>query len=111
VKNLRFKCRTYPNINHHPDFEIVEKGEENMFVVIVGGRSGTILTDPVDYEHFVEGHLYIKAKDDQVIQNFLDLQPELKEIANVTSRIRNCGLPKVVDAYTRRYGRPNVLDV
>jgi len=111
VKNLRFKHRTYPNIKHHPDFEIVEKGEENMFVVIAGGRSGTILTDPEDYDHFLEGHLYVRAKDDRVIQNFLDLQTELKEIANVTSRIRNCGLPKVVDAYTRRYGRPNVLDV
>ena len=108
---MRFKERTYPNIKHHPDFEIVEKGEENMFVVIMGGRSGTILTDPADYDHFLEGHLYVKAKDEGVIQNFLDLQAELKEIANVTSRIRNCGLPKVVDAYTRRYGRPNVLDV
>jgi hypothetical protein len=111
VKNLRFHERTYPNIKYHPDFEIVRKGEENMFIVIIGGRSGTVLTDPDDYNHFVEGHLYIRAESDRVIQNFIDLQPELKDIANVTSRIRNCGLTKIVDAYTRRYGRPNSLDV
>ena len=108
---MRFKERTYLNIRHHPDFEIVEKGEENMFIVVVGWRSGTILTDPADYDHFLKKHLYVKAKDDQVIQNFLDLQSELKEIANVSTRVRVCSLPKVVDAYTRRYGRPNVLDV
>ena len=111
MKNQRRKAREYSALRYHPDFEIVEKGEENMFLVIMGGRSGTVLTDPEDYDHFVEGHLYIKAKNERVIQNFIDLQPELKEIANITSRIRNCGLPKVVDAYTRRYGRPNSLDV
>ena len=112
MKNLRFKERTYPNIKHHPDFEIVEKGEENLFIVAFGWRSGTIMTDPAEYDHFVtDGHLFIKTKNEDVIQNFLDLEVELNDIADITSRIRNCGLPKVVDAYTRRYGRPNVLDV
>ena len=109
MKNLRYTERTYPNIKDHPDFEVVKKGHENLFIVIAGGRSGTVLTDPAEYEHFFRGHLYIKAESDTVIQNFIDLQTELKEIANVTSRIRNCGLPKVVDAYTRRYGRPSTL--
>ena len=111
MKNQRRKEREYSALKYHPDFEIVEKGEENLFLVAAGGRSGTVLTDPDDYDHFVTGHLYIKAKNDQVIQNFIDLQPELKAIANITSRIRNCGLPKVVDAYSRKYGRPNSLEI
>ena len=111
VKDLREQERSYSRLSYHPDFDVVGRGEENLFIVSQGARSGTVLTNPEDYNHFTDAHIFIRTRHDGVVQNFIDLQTELKEIANVTARVRGCGLAKVVDAYTRRYGRPNSLEV
>jgi len=110
MKNMRRSEKEYYHIKDHPDFRIVEKGEEDVFIVAIGARSGTVMTDPMDYDHFTpEHHIFLKANDQQVIQNLLSLQEELQEIANVTARVRGCGLYRIIDTYTNKYGRRNRL--
>ena len=109
MKNLRHKERTWSSIRHHPDFEEVSKGEENVFIVTVGWNSGTVHTDIKEYDHYSDIHLFLKARDDGAIQNFVALQDELQRLANETMRVRSCGLPQIIDAYVRVYGRPELL--
>ena len=109
MKNLRLKEKTWRNIKHHPDFDEVSKGDENVFIVTVGWNSGTVHTDIKNYDHYSNIHLFLKAKNTAVVENIVGLQDELQELANVTMRVRSCGLPQIIDAYDRMYGRPNVL--
>ena len=101
----------YVRINHHPDFEVVVRGEEDIFIIADGHRSGTVFTDPEDYEHMIDGHIFIRTKDEEVLQRLVSMEEDLKRIGDYYSRVRHCHLVDVIDAYTRRYGRPNVLDV
>ena len=109
MNNQRKFEKVYGNEKSHPDFDIVTKGDENVFIVSQGARSGTVFTDPELYDHFTDAHLFIRAKDDTVIRNIQSLQPELKRRANITARIRGCGLHQFIDAYENKYGRTTPL--
>ena len=109
MKNIRRQSKGYRTLKTHPDFDVVTKGDENVFIVSQGARSGTVFTDPELYDHFTDAHLFIRAKDDTVISNIQSLQPELQRRANVTARIRNCGLHQFIDAYENKYGRTTPL--
>ena len=109
MKNLRLKEGTLGRNKGHPDFMRVQKGEENVFVVTAGQRSGDVHTELSKYDHYSDWHIFIKAKDETVIQNLVSLETELHRIANVTSRIRHVGFRQIVDAYERSYGRPEIL--
>ena len=101
----------FVRIYNHPDFDVVERGEENLFIISDGHRSGTIFTDPKDYDHLTDDHLFIRTKNKDVLDRFLSIEEELKELGNYYSRVRHCHLVDVVHVYTRKYGRPNSLEI
>ena len=109
MKNLRLQGRTWTRLRHHPDFEVVQKGKENLFIVTNGYRSGDVHTDISKYDHYADFHLFIKAKDSVVIDKIVSLQEELREMSNVTSRVRSVTLCQIIDLYEKNYGRPEVL--
>ena len=109
MKNLRVKKALQKPMTH-PDFEFVNPGEENLFIVRCGGRSGRVFTDYKHYRHYTVGmHYYIRASED-VINNFIKLESELLRIADSeTTRVRGVPTGRLVRAYISAYGSPELL--
>jgi hypothetical protein len=109
VKNLRI-FRKDPIINHHPDFEIVDPGRENVFIVGFGGRSGRVFTDKADYASMKEGGgVYILAPNEQIIENIKSLEKDLYALAEGYARMKHCYTHDVVRIYTKKYGRKGLF--
>ena len=109
MKNLRVKKALQKPMTH-PDFEFVNPGEENLFIVRCGGRSGRVFTEYKHYRHYTVGmHYYIRASED-VINNFIKLESELLRIADSeTTRVRGVPTGRLVRAYISAYGTPELL--
>ena len=109
MKNLRVKKALQKPMTH-PDFEFVNPGEENLFIVRCGGRSGRVFTEYKHYRHYTVGmHYYIRASED-VINNFIKLESELLRIADSeTTRVRGVPTGRLVRAYVSAYGTPDLL--
>ena len=109
MKNLRVKKALQKPMTH-PDFEFVNPGEENLFIVRCGGRSGRVFTEYKHYRHYTVGmHYYIRASED-VINNFIKLESELLRIADSeTTRVRGVPTGRLVLAYVSAYGTPELL--
>jgi hypothetical protein len=108
MKNLRIKEKKEKVVTH-PDFEVVPRGHEDVMIVTWGGKSGTVYTNPSDYEQYEDYHIFLKAYGDKVIQRLKDLEPTLRDGANDFTRARNCYLADVVDAYVEAHGRPEII--
>jgi hypothetical protein len=109
MKNLRIE-KSISKPMTHPDFDFVKPGEENLFIVAAGGRSGRVFTDYKHYRHYTVGmHHYIRASQD-VIDNFIKLESELLRIADSeTTRVRGVPTGRLVRAYISAYGSPELL--
>ena len=108
MKNMRIREGKI-KIETHPDFEVVPRGQEDVMIVTWGGKSGTVYTDPKDYENYQDYHIFLKVYGSKVVQNLVNLEPTLREGAQEFARARNCYLSDVVDAYVDQYGRPEIL--
>jgi len=110
MKNLRHTSKEWNGIQTHPDFDIVEPGEENALVVGFGGRAGRVLTDKNDYSGMKPGHagVYILATD-EVLEKIKQMEPELLSIANRFARMKHCYQSDVIGVYDKKYGRPDML--
>ena len=94
----------------HPDFEFVDPGKENLFIVRCGGRSGRVFTEYKHYRHYTVGmHFYIRASQD-VVEKFIKLESELLRIADSeTTRVRGVPTGRLIRAYVSAYGNPELL--
>ena len=110
MKNLRRTSKEWNGILSHPDFDIVEAGEENVLVVGFGGRAGRVFTNREDYSSMKEGGagVYILASD-EVRKKIEDMEPELLEVANRFARMKHCYQSDVIGVYDKKYGRPDIL--
>ena len=110
MRNLREKKSALHKNLIHPDFEFVEPGEENLFIVRMGGRSGKVLTDKKEYEHYIVANHHCIYASEEVIKNFIKLEPELIRISSEEySRTRNMVTGRLIQAYINQYGNPEVL--
>lgn len=109
MKNLRI-LKKEPIITSHPDFEIVSPGEENVFVVGFGGRSGKVYTDKNDYANMKPGGgVYIHAPSDEIIENLKSIEADLFSLAERFARMKHCYLHDVIRVYESKFGRPEIL--
>jgi len=109
MMNLRIRAKDII-INDHPDFEIVSPGNENVFVVGFGGRSGKVFTDKKDYDHMKDGGgVYILAPNEEIVENLKSIEPELYALAESYARMKHCYRHDVIRVYTERYGRKDPL--
>ena len=108
MKNLRIKEKK-TKIDTHPDFEVVPRGQEDVMIVTWGGKSGTVYTDPKDYEKYEDYHIFLKAHGDDVVNRLKSIESILREGASEFVRARNCYLSDVVEAYEGEYGRPELI--
>ena len=109
MKNLRVYSKE-SIINHHPDFEIVNPGQENVFVVGFGGRSGRVFTDKKDYANMKEGGgVYILAPNEEIVENLKSIENDLYTTAESYARMKHCYLHDVIRLYSEKYGRKNLL--
>jgi hypothetical protein len=92
---------------YHPDFDFVEEGEEDLMIVAIYGKSGQVCLTKDEYGKVTgDFGLYVKCRDEQVIQNIKDLESTLRQHAqdNYTV-ILHCTEKTVVDYYEKAYGR------
>ena len=110
MMNLRRTSKEWSGILSHPDFDIVEAGEENGLLVGFGGRAGRVFTNREDYSSMKEGGagVYILASD-EVRKKIEDMEPELLEVANRFARMKHCYQSDVIGVYDKKYGRPDIL--
>lgn len=108
MKNLRVFEKDI-KIETHPDFEFVNRGQENVMIVTWGGSSGKVYTNPEDYAHYMDYHMFISA-DETVTQNLVSIEPELLLAAGSYARAKNCYRSDVVREYSIKFGRQEILD-
>ena len=85
--NLREKIQTFTT---HPDFEFVSESEANLCIGRVGGGpSGKVFTEWENRSS--NSHYFIRAKNDEVIENLTQLQQEFVSLAREQSN----GLPSL----------------
>ena len=109
MKNLRVFEKDL-KIETHPDFEFVTRGSEDVMIVTWGGSSGRVYTNPEDYAHYMDYHLFIRATNEKVVENLVSIEPELLEAAGTYVRAKNCYRSDVVREYTTKFGRVEVMD-
>lgn len=108
MKNLRIREKK-SKIDTHPDFEAVSRGQEDVMIVTWGGKSGTVFTDPKDYDKYEDYHIFLKVHGDDVVDRLKSIESTLKQGAAEFVRARNCYLSDVVEAYEGEYGRPEII--
>ena len=109
MNNLRLKKELRKTMRH-PDFEFVKAGEENLLIVKMGGKSGSVFTDKKDYEHYIVGNHHCIYASEEVIENFINLEPELIRIASDQyTKTRNMVTGSLIRAYISAYGTPDIL--
>lgn len=110
MNNMRLTSKEWNGIETHPDFEIVEPGEENVLVVGFGGRAGRVLTDKKEYSRMKPGcaGVYIRATE-EILERIQQMEPELLSVSNRYSRMKHCYQVDVIGVYDKKYGRPNLL--
>ena len=110
--NLRIHSKGPPVPSSHPDFDFVKPGEENVFMVGLGCRSGIVFTQSSDYEHFSREaglHRYIKCVDEETIKRFHQMQKNLIEKIDFrsTARLLSCTGKDIVETYMEHYPERN----
>ena len=113
MKDLRQNNSPSTNLKSHPDFDFVKPGHENLFMVGLGGRSGTVFTDIKDYGHyssFAGLHNYILCHEEETIERIKSLQKTLKETAHFrsTARLLSCNRTDIIRVYDEHYPERNV---
>ena len=111
MKNLRVK-RKSPLEYHHPDFDIVSPGNENVFVVGFGGRSGKVFTDKSEYIKMKDdgnAGTYIYASSKEIIEKLKSIEPDLMQIGEQYARMKHCYQHDVVRVYESKFGRRCLL--
>ena len=109
MKNLRVYSKDVI-INDHPDFDIVPPGQENVFVVGFGGRSGKVFTDKADYANMKEGGgVYILAPNEEIIENLKSIEPDLYSLAESYARMKHCYRHDVIRVYSKKFGRRSLI--
>ena len=109
MKNLRIEKALQKPMTH-PDFEFVDPGEENLFIVRMGGGSGKVMTDKKDYQHYIVANHHCIYASEKVIKNFINLEEELIRISREEySRTRNMVTGRLIRAYVSAYGTPELL--
>ena len=104
MKNLRQKPRIR-KVKSHPDFEFVEPGKENLFIVRMGD-AGRVYSDRKDYGHYTTvkgGHHFIYCHDEETIDRMKKIENLLMESGHSDSTIRNCHRSVVLRIYTETY--------
>ena len=106
--NLRIHEKN-TKIETHPDFEFVNRGQEDVMIVTWGGSSGKVYTNPEDYAHYMDYHMFISASE-RVVQNLVSIEPKLLLAAGSYARAKNCYRADVVREYSNKFGRVEILD-
>ena len=91
----RLKIKT---LTTHPDFEFVKKGDSEVNVFVMrSGNAGKVLTE--GYEDYEWSHYFIKAKDQQVIDNLLAIESELIELGKITNGMGKVSKHEIITTY------------
>ena len=103
MDNLRHKRKTGFVPASHSDFEFVSPGQENIFMVALGCKSGLVFDNPKDYEHFSRDrklHHFIQCDEDTVIR-IKGLESVLRERIDFrsTARLLNCTRKDIIETY------------
>jgi hypothetical protein len=99
----------------HPDFEFVKKGDSDVNVFVMrSGNAGRVLTE--GYEDYEWSHYFIKAKDQQVIDNLLAIESELIELGKVTNGMGKLSKHELITTYMSHFGQsilgsPRLIDL
>ena len=112
MKNLRLHEKVRGRMNHHPDFEFVTAGNENVFI---GGwglpAAGQVHLEPKDYERYstIADHLFVYCHEEETRHRLKSLEPELRELVIGNDPVKmgkaRCNKWMVVHAYQNKYGR------
>ena len=110
MKDLRIR-KGHSLEYEHPDFDIVECGQENVFIIGFGGRSGKVCTDKSEYANMKKGGggTYIYAPSEQIIENLKACEPELWKIGEQYSRMKHVYQHDVIRVYESKFGRRCLL--
>jgi len=111
LKNLRIKRKSDLEY-HHPDFDIVNPGEENVFIVGFGGRSGKVCTDKSEYTKMKDdgnGGTYIYAPSKEIVEKLKSIEDDLIEIGEQYARMKHCYQHDVIRVYESKFGRRCLL--
>ena len=111
VKNLRIRNRC-DLVYEHPDFDIVDPGKENVFVIGFGGRSGKVCTDKSEYAKMKDdgnGGTYIYAPSEEIVENLKSIEPDLIEVGEQFARMKHCYQHDVISVYESKFGRRCLL--
>ena len=107
MDNLRHKRKPLFVPASHSDFEFVSPGHENIFMVALGCKSGLVLDDPKDYEHFSRDrklHHFIKC-DEDTVDRIKGLECVLREKIDFrsTARLLACTRKDIIETYINLY--------
>lgn len=87
----------------HPDFEFLpyeKRFEADVFIGEYGcGPSGRVKTE--NFTHYAKGHHFIKVRDPQVIQNFLEFADKFREVANQCNGRYHFGKNDLITTYIK----------
>jgi hypothetical protein len=109
MKDIRIRKKD-PIENNHPDFDIVPPGEENVFIVGFGGRSGKVCTDKSEYASMKDGGgIYIHAPTEEIIENLKSIEPDLIYVGEQYARMKHCYRHDVIRVYENKFGRRCLL--
>jgi hypothetical protein len=107
MDNLRHKRKTGFVPASHSDFEFVSPGQENIFMVALGCKSGLVFDNPKDYEHFSRDrklHHFIQC-DEDTVNRIKGLESVLRERIDFrsTARLLNCTRKDIIETYMNLY--------
>jgi len=87
----------------HPDFEFLayeKRFDADVFIGEYGcGPSGRVKTE--NFTHYAKGHHFIKVRDPQVIQNFLEFADRFREVANQCNGRYHFGKNDLITTYIK----------
>ena len=104
MKNLR-EYSKIGSSKHHPDFEFVKPGKENLFIVRMGD-AGKVYSDKDEYGHYTEvegGHHFIYCYEEETIERMKKIERLLVASSYSDSTIRNCHRSVVRRIYMQSY--------
>jgi hypothetical protein len=87
----------------HPDFEFLSyerRFDADVFIGEYGcGPSGRVKTE--NFTHYAKGHHFIKVRDPQVIENFLEFADRFREVANQCNGRYHFGKNDLISTYIK----------
>ena len=107
MNNLRLKGKTHFVPTSHSDFEFVSPGQERIFMVGFGCKSGIVFDEFEKYEHYSQFknlHHFIKC-DDDTAHRIKKIEEKLRERIDFrsTARLLTCRRGDIVETYMDVY--------